>query len=324
MQDAQLGQQPKQSNLIPTQSNPTPSVTQSNTMAQNAMKKKDCCNSPEGCGNCMKGGMPMKKEVLSFITLLLIGVTTVLAALLITEKRANLASVSPESKSTTLVESTKYEMPAMKSIREVIALPKPRLTSSSSVEAAIQSRRSKRFYSEQPVSQQELSQILWSAQGITDEAGHRAAPSARSAYPFSIYVVVRNVTGVPQGLYLYNPTDHSLGSLGLANAGDRLIEAKVQENSQKSPVVLALVAAPAKMLEKSPDNDPMPNIYMESGHIGQNIYLQTESLQMATVVTGGFSKEAVATALELDPKNEIITYLVPFGHIGKAPAQAAE
>lgn len=303
---------------------PVSNISQPQHLVKNLDQKKDCCDKPEGCGNCMKGGMPMKKEVLSFITLLLIGVTTVLAVLLINEKRANLANVSPENKAITPVETIKYMMPSVKPIREVIVLPKPKLTSSTALEEAIQSRRSKRYYSEQPVTQQELSQILWSAQGITDEAGHRAAPSARSAYPFSIYVVVRNVSGIPAGLYLYNPKDHSLGSLGLANAGDRLIEAKVQDNSQKSPVVLALVAAPAKMLEKAPDNDPMPNIYLEAGHIGQNIYLQVESLKMATVVTGGFSKEAVATALELDAQNEVITYLVPFGHIGEAPAEAAE
>ncbi|GIK84124.1 MAG: nitroreductase [Patescibacteria group bacterium] len=264
----------------------------------------------------------MKKEVLSFITLLLIGATTVLAVLLINEKRAKLASPMSETDSATAA-ITKYELPTLKSVREVVELPAPKLKSSVSVEQAIQSRRSRRYFSEEPVTKQELSQVLWSAQGITDEAGHRAAPSARSAYPFSVYVVIRNVEDIPAGLYLYNPKDNSLGSLGLANAGDRLIEAKVQENSQKSPVVVALVAAPAIMQAIAPDNDPMPNIYLEAGHIGENIYLQIESLKMATVVTGGFNKQAVASALELDPLNEVVVYLVPFGHIGEAPEQAA-
>jgi len=197
------------------------------------------------------------------------------------------------------------------------------LNSSTSVEEAIQSRRSKRNYSEEPVTKQELSQILWAAQGITDEAGHRAAPSAKSAYPYSLYVVVRNVTDVPEGLYLYNPEDHSLGSVGLADAGDRLIEAGVQATSQSSPVVIALTAAPAAMLKQFPDSDPLPNVFLEGGHIGQNIYLETESLRMATVVTGGFNQQAVVNALELDSANQIVVYLIPFGHIGEAPAEEA-
>lgn len=281
--------------------------------------EKDCCNKPEGCGNCMKGGMPMKKELLSFITLFLVGVTTVLAVLLVTEKRANLSGQTAQPSETAQVSITKYEMPALKSVREVIELPDPKLKGAMSLETAIQNRRSRRFFSAEPVTMQELSQVLWSAQGMTDEAGHRAAPSARSAYPFSVYVVVRNVQGVDAGLYLYNTKDHTLGSLGLANAGEKLIAAGVQENSQKSPVVLALVAAPAVMQAIAPANDPMPNIYLEAGHIGQNIYLQVEALKMATVVTGGFDKMKVAEALELDPVNQTVSYLVPFGHIGEAP-----
>lgn len=266
----------------------------------------------------------MSSEVLSFISLLLMGATVVLGVLFFNEKRASMTSPVSDVDTDTQVEIKKYEMPASKSIREVIQLPDPKLDSAMSIEEAIYIRRSKRFYSQEPVTMQELAQVLWSAQGITDEAGHRAAPSARSAYPFSLYVVVRNVEGLDAGLYLYNPKDHTLGDLGLVNAGERLIEAEVQDNSQKAPVVIALSAAPAIMQAISPTNDPMPNIYLEGGHIGQNIYLQIESLRMATVVSGGFNKTAVAEALELDSANEIVVYLVPFGHIGEAPAEETQ
>lgn len=312
---------------LPEETTPMdPPVNQPVNTPMNPMHKldtKDCCNKPEGCGNCMKGGMPLKKEALSFITLLLIGVTTILSVLLITEKRAKLAYQPAPVGDTTKVAMMKYEMPAVKSVREVIQLPDPKLAGTISVESALQTRRSRRFFSESPVTLQELSQILWSAQGETDEAGHRTAPSARSAYPFSVYVVVRNVESLDAGLYVYNPKEHTLGSLGLANAGEKLIVAGVQENSQKAPVVLALVAVPAIMQAIAPTSDPMPNVYFEAGHIGQNIYLQVEALQMATVVTGGFDKNKVAEALELDPINQVVSYLVPFGHIGEAPAEGA-
>ncbi len=285
---------------------------------------KDCCNKPEGCGNCMKGGMPLKKEMLSFMTLLLIGVTTVLAVLLVNEKRAKLSTVSAPAGENQPVAMQKYALPAVPSISEVIQLPDPKLKGALSVEAALQIRRSKRFYSEVPVTMQELSQVLWSAQGVTNELGNRTAPSAKGAYPFSIYVVVRNAENIKAGLYLYNPTDHTLGNLGLANAGEKLIAAGVQDNAQKAPVVMVLAASPAKMTSKFPDADPMPNVYLEAGHIGQNIYLQAESIKMATVVSGGFSKDKVAEAIGLDPVNQSVIYLVPFGHIGEAPAGDSE
>ncbi len=280
--------------------------------------KKDCCDKPGGCGNCMKGGMPMKKEVLSFITLLMVGITTVLGVLLINEKRSSVNEIMDPAVGTTMkAEQMLYEMPSMPSVREVVELPEPDLKGTVSLEETIQERRSRRIFSEEPVTMAELSQILWSAQGETDETGHRAAPSAKGAYPYSLYVVVRNVEGMDEGLYLYDSVTHSLGSLGLANAGAKLIEAGVQDNSQKAPVVIGMVASFAKMQEVFPDADPHKNTYLEGGHIGQNIYLQVEALGMATVVTGGFNPMAVAEALELDTKTQEVVYLVPFGHIGE-------
>lgn len=278
--------------------------------------------SSEGCGHCMKGGLPAKKEVLTFITLFFIAVSTVLAVLLINEKRDNIGAEVMDPEDVLEEEVVQYQLPAMRAVSEVIELPEPSLTGAMSVEEAIQNRRSRRTYSEEPVSMEELSQILWSAQGITDEeTGHRTAPSAKGSYPYSLYVVVRNVNGLDEGLYLYDPEDHTLGDLGLANAGDLLISAGVQENSQTAPVVIAMAAVYAKTQEKFPDSDPVPNTLLEGGHIGENIYLQVEALGMATVVTGGFNSVAVGDAIGLD-KNESIVYLVPFGHVGEAVEEA--
>lgn len=283
-----------------------------------------CCDSKEGCGNCMKGGMPLKKEVLSFITLFMVGVATLLAVLLISEKRQNLSLQQSEGNDTSApaTQQMKYELPKPKVISKYVELPDPKLSGSLSVEQAIYERRSKRFFSQEPVTMQELSQILWSAQGITDESGHRVAPSARNIYPYTLYVVVRNVAGLPAGLYVYDQVENRLGDLAVANAGELLAQSGVQDNSQKAPVVIVMAASFAKAQEKFPD-DPKSVTFLEGGHIGQNIYLQAEALKMATVVTAGFDTVKVGSALQLDPQ-EYIVYLVPFGHIGEAPVEAKE
>lgn len=277
-------------------------------------KSKNCCSSEEGCGTCMKGGFPMKKEALSFITLIMVAATTVLSVLLINEKRANLTSMVLDSKSNVDSVTKTYEMPAVKSISEKVELPTPKIMGKMSVEEAIQIRRSKRIYSEEPVTMSELSQILWSAQGVTDDKGHRTAPSARGVYPYSLYVVVRNVEGLESGLYLYDSESHTLGNLNLANAGELLATSGVQDNSQKAPIVIAMAAAFAKTAVSFPDN-PEEVTFLEGGHIGQNIYLQAEAMKMATVVTAGFDAAKVGEILGLD-KNETIVYLIPFGHVG--------
>lgn len=213
-------------------------------------------------------------------------------------------------------EKVSYQMPKEKPVSEIIDLPAPEISSpdslSQSVSQAVQNRRSRREYADEPVTLFQLSQILWSGQGVTDDAGHRAAPSAKGAYPYTLYVVVRDVEGVEAGLYQYLPDNHQLGSLSLANAGALLTEAGVQENAQSAPVVIVMAAAKSKMVEVFPDSNPDKNTYLEGGHIGQNIYLMVESLGMSTVVTGGFNPVAIGEALQLDAAEEVV-YLIPVG-----------
>jgi SagB-type dehydrogenase family enzyme len=270
------------------------------------------CSGDKECGACMKGGMPMKKEKLSFLVILLVGMTTVFFALwVVTMRERDAARLTTSPAPAPVAAETVYSLPEPKAVVETIALPQPRLTSSVSVEQSLATRRSRREYSPEPVSLQALSQVLWSAQGVTNDLGNRTAPSSRGAYPYTVYVVVRNVTGLEPGLYQYSPDKYELLNLGEAGVSEALVEAGVQDNSKQAPVVLALAASYAVMAEKSPA-DPVTGTLIEAGHIGQNIYLQIEALRMGTVVTAGFDKVKVGQALTLDPNEEVI-YLVPFG-----------
>lgn len=215
-----------------------------------------------------------------------------------------------------------YPEPQDRTYAQAIQLPQPSTTKGMPLEKAIQERRSRRDFSDKPVTMAELSQLLWSAQGITDpETGHRAAPSARGAYPFTVFVVVRNVSGLEPGLYEYLPKTQSLGSLMLADAGQKLSGAGVQPGAQQAPVVFVLSAAYGKA-QKTLGESAVSSSLLEAGHIGQNMYLQTESLRMSMVVMAGFDAAKVGSALSLDPA-ETVVYLMPFGHTGVAQPEAA-
>ena len=82
---------------------------------------------------------------------------------------------------------------SMESNPKIISLPKPQLDSQVSIEKAINTRRSIRTYKDQPITLNQLSQLLWAAQGITSPQGLRAAPSAGALYPLDIYIVVSNM-----------------------------------------------------------------------------------------------------------------------------------
>ena len=91
-----------------------------------------------------------------------------------------------------------------------IHLPEPRYDSEVSVESTMLNRRSIRNYSGQPLSLQEVSQLLWAAQGITNPGGGRTAPSAGALYPLELYIVAGDVQDLPQGVYRYKPQGHEL------------------------------------------------------------------------------------------------------------------
>ncbi|BAD85029.1 NAD(P)H-flavin oxidoreductase [Thermococcus kodakarensis KOD1] len=179
---------------------------------------------------------------------------------------------------------------------EKILLPPPRLEGSMSVEEAIAKRRSIREYKDEPLSREELGQLLWACQGITHEE-MRAAPSAGATYPFEIFVVVGRVDGLKPGIYHYDPFEHSLTLVKEGDFRRELQEAALnQEWVGKAAMDIVLVAFYERTTKYYGERG-IRYVHMEAGHIGQNIYLQATALGLGTVAVGAFDDERVAEIL---------------------------
>ena len=188
----------------------------------------------------------------------------------------------------------------------VIELPAPVLLSEYSVEAALQNRRSFHEYEETDITIDELGQMLWSAQGITDERGGRTAPSARRVYPSRVFVVVHRVDGLEPGLYEYLPEGHRLGFM---RAGEFRSEYEAMTAQTQPLTAAAVVLQTANMSDESFRKLAL----QESGHIGQNMYVQAESLGLGMTVMGGFDAEVAGGFLGTDSFEEVV-YMIPFGN----------
>ncbi len=198
---------------------------------------------------------------------------------------------------------------------DIIQLPEPNYKSNTSVEEALLQRRSVRDFSCEPLFLSEVSQILWAAQGITDKTyGLRTAPSAGALYPLEVYLVAANVENLVAGIYKYNPQNHTIKKI---TEGDKRVEISNAALKQRSIVEASAVIVIAAVYERTSvkyGKRTERYVNMEVGHVGQNIFLQSVSLGLSTVMVGAFEDEALKKAVNL-PGNEFPLAIYPLGKI---------
>lgn len=199
---------------------------------------------------------------------------------------------------------------------ERFALPQPRGSGKYSLEEVLIKRRSVRSFTKQALTLEEFSQLLFAAQGITDERrGFRAVPSAGALYPLEIYAVVGKIEGLLEGIYRYLPRGHELERVLPEDRREELYRSALyQEAIKEAPVVLVICAVYGRTTRKYGERG-IRYVHMEAGHVGQNIYLQAEALDLGTVAIGAFHDEAVAQVLNL-PQNVVPLYIFPVGKPG--------
>ncbi|MBN1621386.1 MAG: SagB/ThcOx family dehydrogenase [Endomicrobiales bacterium] len=193
----------------------------------------------------------------------------------------------------------------------MINLPQPKLKGTLSVEEALFKRRSIRSYADKPLTQDEISQILWSAQGVTEKASKmRTAPSAGARYPMEIYLVNAD------GLFHYHPEKHSLEKIRSGDLRNRIADAAHgQSFIAKAGATVIISVDPPKITSRYGDRG-IRYLYMEAGHIAQNIHLQAVAMDLSSVPVGAFSDEGLKDVLNLPDELKPI-YLIPVGHTRK-------
>ncbi len=191
---------------------------------------------------------------------------------------------------------------------ETIHLPQAKVAGSMSLEQSIAERRSIRAFAAKTLSIEQIGQLLWAAQGITDTKGSlRAAPSAGALYPLETYVVL------PAGIYRYIPERHELKR---TVEGDRRLELQKASLDQdavgSAPAVFVFTAVFERTSIKYRER---ANLYVpiEVGHAAQNLLLQATAQGLAGVPIGAFNDKRVAQALKL-PKDQRPLYLLPLGY----------
>ena len=200
------------------------------------------------------------------------------------------------------------------------ALSSPNTAGVVSVESALESRRSRRDFQDIPLKEEQLSQLLWAAYGVTlpsTDASHRGglrtAPSAGSTYPLELYAIVGNVEGIESGVYKYISADHTIERIIDRDIRYELSEAALgQKMVSQAPVALFYSAVFSRTTDRYGERG-LSFVYVEAGHSAQNIYLQAEALGLGACATGAFTDSQVRRLLDL-PDEEEPVYIMLVGY----------
>ena len=188
----------------------------------------------------------------------------------------------------------------------VVQLPAPDLNGPLSLEQALDERRSVREYATTALTLDEVGQLLWAGQGITDDDGHRTAPSAGARYPLELYAITATeiMHYLPVGHRVEQRTDtRTLHALSDAAFGQQFVG--------NAPLVVVVAADPDRT-EQEYGAMAGDLVNREAGHAAQNILLQATALGLVAVPVGGFDPAAVARLLALPP-GQAVLYLIPVG-----------
>ena len=197
-------------------------------------------------------------------------------------------------------------------------LPQPRLEGDVSLEKAVKKRRTVRSFARDPLGLEQLSQLLWAAQGITEDKGFkRAAPSGGALYPMDIYAVVGEggVQSLQAGVYHYEPGGHAV--VRLTDEDLRAAPASAalgQMWMAGAPLNLVITAEYVRICGKYGDRG-IRYAVMEAGHVAQNIFLQAEAYGLGAGIVGAFRDHEVAEVLKL-PRSHEPLLIIPVGYKG--------
>ncbi len=197
-----------------------------------------------------------------------------------------------------------------------IKLPAPELSEGcdTPIEETLAKRRSIRSYSDAAISLRDVSQLLWTAQGVTSDIGFRTAPSAGALYPLEVYLVAGKIDGLDVGVYRYLPDNHSIVQTIEEDIKDdlsiaALSQPHVRDCAANIVFVVDHLRATAKYGKRG-----IRYVHIEIGHAAQNVYLQGVVRGIGTCAVGAFDDEKVGQVLKL-PDNEMPLYILTIGYL---------
>lgn len=194
-----------------------------------------------------------------------------------------------------------------------------------SLRTAVERRRSIRRYSEQKLTQEELSYLLWMTQGVKEISGRpatlRTVPSAGARHAFETYLLVNRVEDLEPGLYRFIASQHALVHMAASATirQDLTLACYNQSQITNCAVVFIWVAVSQRMTWRYVERG-FRYLLLDAGHVCQNLYLAAEAIGSGVCAIAAYDDDQINKVLNLDGEYEWVIYL---GTVGKKAASRA-
>jgi len=197
-----------------------------------------------------------------------------------------------------------------------LRLPSPHLKNNFNV--LLEERYSCRDFQNKPLNLDDVANILWAACGRSHDSvtsATRTAPSAGATYPLELYILVGKnaVVNLRDGLYHYSIEEHALEIIREGDKRAELARACLDQSFISVAPVSLIIAAQFERTTTRYSKRGERYVYMESGHVCQNIYLAATYLGLGTVEVGAFIDESVKGVLGLDKDYDPLS-VMPIGY----------
>jgi len=213
-----------------------------------------------------------------------------------------------------------YEIPLEKG-QTLIDLPQPDSIDFGGYDLrqAMEERRSIRKYSDDSLSMEELSYLLWLTQGVKKinekrKVTLRTVPSAGCRHPFETYLSVNRVENLQPGLYRFVATEHKLVNVRLdENFNNQLTEACMgQRQVATSAVTFIWAAVPYRTVWRYSERS-YRYLYLDAGHVCQNLHLAAESINCGICAIGAYDDDAADELMGFTPPEVFVIYIASLG-----------
>lgn len=199
--------------------------------------------------------------------------------------------------------------------------PNPKLTTLNIFDV-IYKRRSVRNFSNEPITIEELSTILFYSSGVTGEYLETkdkthinlfAYPSAGGLMPLDSYILIKNVIDIAQGIYYYDPIKNVLRLIKEKTDSNEFPQLTLLTKLGIKPAFVVYICGTMKFTGYKYGDRGYRFMNLEAGHLAQNLYLTSTAIGAGAVASGGFLDVEILELLGLNDNDNFVLYEIQIG-----------